>query len=159
MRTTCVIAAVLSLSLFGCTEHNPRAATKINQEASLSGDLSLNPLGGKVITSWIDSRNSTMSTLFGNDVATQYARTNSKHDYPSGSILSLVTWNQQEDDRWFGAKIPASVKSVEIVAVDNGRYSYKKYEGRPLRQILAQEDPTPNDRAAYLLSQRPAVMP
>jgi len=57
---------------------------------------------------------------------------------PNGSALSLVTWTQQEDSRWFGAKIPAPVKSVEFVFVStaaDGRpsYSYRKFEGTPLK--------------------------
>ena len=105
-----------------------------------------------------------MFTLYGNDIAVRYSRTNSQHNYPNGSVLSLVTWTQQEDSRWFGAKIPDQVKSVEFVfvgAAENGRpsYSYQKYEGTPLKRVSAQEGPTLSDRGAYLVSQRAAVMP
>ncbi|MGA7237229.1 MAG: hypothetical protein WBY44_16205 [Bryobacteraceae bacterium] len=41
--------------------------------------------------------------------------------YPIGAVLALVTWTKQEDDRWFGARIPAEVKSVEFVGVTAGR--------------------------------------
>jgi hypothetical protein len=41
---------------------------------------------GWVVTSWIDPRNATMSTLYGN---------------------TLVTWKQAPDEHWFGAKIAA----------------------------------------------------
>jgi hypothetical protein len=105
-----------------------------------------------------------MSTLYGNDLATGYARTNSQHNFPNDSVLSLVTWTQRDDDRWFGAKIPDQVKSVEFVFVGvaaDGRpsYSYQEYEGKPLKRVTAQEGRTLNDREAYLLSQRAAVMP
>jgi hypothetical protein len=103
-----------------------------------------------------------MSTLYGNDVAVQYARTNEQYNYPAGSILSVVTWKQQEDPRWFGARIPATVKSVEYVTVkaasdQKPSWSYQSYEGTPLKKTLAQEGP--NDRVSWLLSQRAAVMP
>jgi hypothetical protein len=112
----------------------------------------------------IDRADSTMSTLYGNDLAVGYARTHSQHDYPLGSVLALVTWTQQDDPRWFGAKIPDGVKSVEFVTAGSGAdgrlvYSYKKYEGAPLQGSSAQESLAPNERAAYLLSQRAAVMP
>ena len=105
-----------------------------------------------------------MYTLFGNDLAVQYAHTNPQHDYPAGSVLSLVTWSQQEDPRWFGENIPAAPKSVEFVTVgvtDNHKpvYSYQDYEGAPLKKISAQESPRPEGRTAYLLSQPAAVMP
>jgi hypothetical protein len=164
MKLITVVSAVLSLSIFGCADQNPRVATKINLEGSLVGDFPWNPLQGKVITSWIDKQNSTMSTLYGNDPAVQYARSNPQHNYPSGSVLSLVTWNQKEDDRWFGAKIPAAPRSVEFVTVGSTEdhrpwISYQQFEGAPLKKISAQDGPVPNDRAAYLLSQRAAVMP
>jgi hypothetical protein len=157
---------VVLLGLCGCQGVNPRVTTRLNQQAALAGDLPLNPVQGKVITSWIDKsdpQHPTMSTLYGNDVAVQFARTNAGHDYPAGTVLSLVTWNQQEDERWFGGNIPASPKSVEIVTVTASAaktaFSYQRYEGAPLRKAASETGPTPGDRSNYLLSQRAAVMP
>jgi hypothetical protein len=114
----CFLTAALSLGLVGCSDRtNPRVETKLNQDAALVGDLPSNPLQGRVITSWINKRDATMSTLYGNDVAVRYARTSAERMYPAGSVLSVVTWSQQEDPRWFGAKIPQKVESVEFVAV------------------------------------------
>lgn len=164
MKRTCLVAVVLTLCLVACAGDEPKISATFNQDASLSGELPANPLQWRVITSAINSADSTMSTLYGNDVAVQYARTNSRHDYPTGSILSLVTWTQREDSRYFGAKIPDEVKSVEFVFVqasEDGRstYSYQVYEGKPLKRVIAQEGPNPTSDAAYLLSQRAAVMP
>jgi hypothetical protein len=105
-----------------------------------------------------------MSTLYGNDLAVDYARTNPLHDYPAGAILALVTWAQAEDPRWFGAKIPMQVKSVEFLAISDTpigqrSYSYQKLEGTPLKQSTAEQSTSPAGRAAYLLSERAAVMP
>lgn len=160
----CLLAWILSLSMFGCSGAETKISATINQGASLFGPLPANPLQWKIITSTIDKADSTMSTLYGNDPAVRYARANSQHSYPTGSVLSLVTWTQREDDRWFGAKTPDRVKSVEFVFVDaaaDGRqsYSYREYEGAPLTMVFEQKGFTPNDRAVYLLSQRAAVMP
>jgi hypothetical protein len=158
LKTLCLLGVAVA-GLAGCSEQtNPRVATRLNEDAALRGALPSNPLQGKVITSWIDKRGSTMSTLFGNDVAVQYARTNGAMTYPAGSVLSVVTWGQQEDPRWFGGKIPQTPKSVEFVTV-GGTYSYQRYEGSPLKQVASEDTATPNDRAAYLLAQRAAVMP
>src|SRR5271170_8158988 len=102
-----MLGAVLVVGLTGCSDQlNSRVATKLNQDAMLVGDLPSNPLNGKVIiTSWISKQDSTMSTMFGNDVAVQYARTNAGMMYPAGAVLSVVTWGQQEDPRWFGGNI------------------------------------------------------
>jgi len=128
------------------------------------GSLPWNPLQGSVITSSVDRQSSTMSTLYGNDVSVQHSRTNSNSDYPPGSALSLVTWTQREDPRWFGANIPGQVKSVEFVNVtagDNGQpsYAYESYTGSPLKRTLSEGDRSSGSRAAYLLSLRASVMP
>jgi hypothetical protein len=164
MKTRYLLGMVLALSVFGCAGDEPRITATFNQSAALVGNLPANPLQWKVVSSGINQEDSTMSTLYGNDIAVQYSRTNSQHNYPNGSVLSLVTWMQGEDSRWFGAKIPDQVKSVEFIfvgAAGDGRpsYSYQKYEGTPLKKLSMQEDRAPNDRAAYLLSQRAAVMP
>ncbi|MFZ0278451.1 MAG: cytochrome P460 family protein [Candidatus Sulfotelmatobacter sp.] len=168
LNGVCLFAGILLLGMFlsmsGCSGAEPKISATINQSASLVGALPANPLQWKIITSTIDKADSTMSTLYGNDLAVRYARANSQHNYPTGSVLSLVTWTQREDDRWFGAKIPDRVKSVEFVFVDaaaDGRqaYSYQQYEGTPLTMVSEQKGFTPNDRTAYLLTQRAAVLP
>lgn len=164
MKTISLLGAVLLLGAAGCTQTNPRVATRLNDEASLTGDLPVNPLQWKVITSAIDHRNATMYTVFGNDQAVQYARTHAQQDYPSGAVISLVTWTQQEDPRWFGGQIPKAPKSVEFVTISTGPdqkpdYKYEDYEGTPLKKTSANESPSPQGRAEYLLNQRAAVMP
>jgi len=164
MKRTCLIGMVLAVTILGCAGDEPKVSATFNRSASLTGELPANPLQWKIITSAVDAAHSTMSTLYGDDLAVRYARANLRHNYPDGSVLSLVTWTQREDTRWFGAKIPGEVKSVEFVFVkvsDDGRssYSYQAYEGKPLKRVSAHEGPAPNERAAYLLSQRAAVMP
>ena len=154
-----LFSAVLAAGLVSCSDKtNPRVATRLNDEAALVGELPSNPLKGRVITSWVNKRDATMSTLFGNDVAVQYARTNAEMKYPAGSVLSVVTWSQQEDPRWFGGSIPQKTRAVEFVKVMGpGAYSYQRYEGSPLKKV--EDGVAPNDRASYVLSQRAAVMP
>jgi hypothetical protein len=154
----------LCLSLGACSTETPNTTATFNQEASLTGNLPANPLQWKIITSVLSANDSTMSTLYGNDVAVQYARTHAEHDYPDGSTLALVTWAQTDDPRWFGAKIPSQVKSVEFVSVrgadgDKTPNAYVKYEGTPLKMTTLQEGLKPSERTEFLLSLRAAVMP
>lgn len=72
-----------------------------NDEAALVDNLPDNPLKWKVITSAINGKKGTTYTVFGNDVAVQYARSNAAQDYPAGAVISLLTWSQQEGARWF----------------------------------------------------------
>ena len=105
-----------------------------------------------------------MSTLYGNDAAVEHARMHLQHEFPVGSEISLVTWTQRADPRWFGARIPEQVKSVEfvtVVATPDGQpaFSYELYAGTPLKISSAQISGLPSERASYLLAQRAAVMP
>jgi hypothetical protein len=153
-----ILGAAMVLMLAGCSSGvNPRVATRLNDDAAVAVD-GANPMRGKVITSWIDKGHGTMSSLIGNDAAVAFARTNGQGNYPAGSVLSVVTWEQQEDPRWFGGQIPAKPRSVEVVTVGS-TYSYKRYEGAPLRVVAQEDGAAPGERAAYVLAQRAAVMP
>jgi hypothetical protein len=161
-----LIGFIVALTQCGCSSSSSRVSARVsaalNQNAAVAGDLSENPLHWKVITSTIDRSNSTLATLFGNDPAVEYARSHSQQDYPSGSVLSLVTWTQREDPRWFGANIPDRVKSVEFVTIGSGpnqTTSYEEYEGTPLKQMPTPDLALAKERTAYLLSLRAAVMP
>jgi hypothetical protein len=161
VRMILLLGAVLVVGLVGClNETNPRVAARLNQDAALTGEMPSNPLQGKVITSWVNKQDATMSTLLGNDIAVRYARTNAEMMYPVGEVLSAVTWGEQEDPRWFGGNIPQRPKAVEFVSVTGpGVFSYQRYEGSPLKKVADVEGSDPKDRAAYLLAQRAAVMP
>jgi hypothetical protein len=163
-KGACLFGFIIAVSQFGCSGNSSRVSAALNKNAALAGDIPENPLRWKVITSTIDRSDSTMATLFGNDLAVEYVRSHSQKDYPAGSVLSLVTWNQREDPRWFGANIPNRIKSVEFVTVsaqpnEPPSYSYEEYEGSPLAKTTAQEPAVAKERTAYLLSLRAAVLP
>ena len=159
-----VFTMPLPLAALGSSNSSARVPSSINEGAALTGSLPWNPLQWSVITSSVEKESSTMSTLYGNDIAVRYARDNPQHDYPTGAVLALVTWTQKEDPHWFGARIPRQVKSVEFVTVTAGPnnqplYSYENYQGWPLRKSSSPADRGAQNRAEYLLSQRSAVMP
>lgn len=163
-RQPLLLALVCALGLLGCSSHPPAGAPTLNQGAKVIGDLPINPLSWRVITSLADKTSSTMSTLYGNDLAVDYARTHPDSRYPDGSVLALVTWAQQNDPRWFGAKIPAHVSSMEMLTIGalpdgHATYSYLEFTGTPLKQSSAEQTATPSGRALFLLSQRAAVFP
>jgi hypothetical protein len=159
----CAVVAVLALSSGSC--RGPQAVTaSINDAAGINGQLPRNPLGWNVITTSIDRSSSTISTLYGNNIAVQYARSNSQHDYPVGSVLSLVTWKEQEDPRWFGARIPGPVKSVEFVSISGVPANqtsplYERYEGSPLAKTPTADADFNHARVTYVMSLRASVLP
>lgn len=164
-----MIAFVTAAVFSGCSSagHVAPLTATINENASLSAAdsnaLPANPLKWRVITSAIDTQNSTMSTLYGNNTAIQYARSNAKHDYPPGSRIALVTWTRRDDPRYFGAKIPDHIKSIEFVLVTElpgeTSFAYQKFEGAPLAKTASDESSNPSPSARALLALRAAVLP
>lgn len=155
-----LIAAALLFPLAGCRSKSAEPNT--NQQAALTGALPYNPLAWKVVTSWVNDRDATMSTLYGNDVAVRYARTHADQAYPGGSVLGLVTWEERDDPHWFGARIPSTVKSVEFVSIrsaEKGNPAYEVYQGSPLQKVSLADNAIIGARIEYVLSQRAAVTP
>ena len=160
-----IFSSLVFLSILsGCTD---KKINRYNEEASLSDTLSFHPLEWKVISSYVNGDHNTMSTLYGNDTAVQYARLGLA--YPAGSAIALVTWSQREDPHWHGARIPGAIQSIEQVLftapVGSGITSekekvkilYERYEGKPLRKIHSIENV--NNRIAYLVTQKASVIP
>jgi len=159
-----VLAAALLLMLVGCSEPNARVNTRLNRNAEVSGELPYNPLQWEVIASTLNHNDHALATLLGNDQAIAHARKTASHEYPAGSVLSVITWSQEEDPRWFGGNIPGNVRSVEFLEVQPGQdgggtYLYSLYGGSPLRRLVSTAEKSPTGRAAYILGQRAAVMP
>lgn len=155
-----VLLAVLLLPFAGCKGKPVEVNT--NLQAALTGALPYNPLAWRVVTSWGNDRDATMSTLYGNDAAVQYARTHRDEAYPEGAVLALVTWEERDDPHWFGAQIPSTVKSVEFVSIPSGgkqNPAYEIYQGSPLEKVSLGDNAIISARIDYVLSQRAAVMP
>jgi hypothetical protein len=165
------LVACVCFVFSGCPDGShiaPLTAT-VNETASLPAAvvsvLPANPLEWRIITSAIDPQNSTMSTLYGNDIAVQYARSNSKHDYPPGSQIALVTWTRRDDSRYFGARIPDTIKTIEFVSVNAAseggttQYAYDRFEGTPLAKTQSDVSAPPSPSDFALLNLRAAVLP
>ena len=161
MKPIQVLAA--ALLLIGCSQPNARVATRFNCDAEVSGELPYNPLQWEVIASTLNHNDHTLATVLGNDRAIACTRKNATHAYAAGSVLSVITWSQEEDPRWFGGNIPGKVRSVEFLEVqsgqDHGTCLYTMYRGSPLRKLVSTEEKSPTGRAACILGQRAAVMP
>ncbi|SDI11342.1 hypothetical protein [Chryseobacterium jejuense] len=133
----------------------------LNLEASIeqSDELKENPLLMKPITSSIQPKIKTMSTLYGNDIAFDYAKTNFSSDYPENAVLYEVTWAQKPDELWFGANIPKSMISVEKISfLDKGLILYEMFQGKALKRVKT-DNKNENLRIDAILSQKMAVSP
>jgi hypothetical protein len=144
-----------SVLLSSCTD-GPGRVKLINDTASLPPAFNFDKLGLKVMSSSMNKKRNTMSTLYANPVALQHAIKGLKEHVP-GEIFALVTWKKQADDHWFGANIPGELQSIELVNTTSTAANYKNYEGKAL--TLNVDTTKQQQRISYILSQQPSVMP
>lgn len=143
--------------LYSC--NNIQKQSNLNDNGSILelGDLKENPLLLEVITTSINGKDETLSTLYGNKIAVDYATKHIEINYPYGSVLYEVTWRQEPDAVWFGANIPSNLISVEkVIFPKENEPSYTLYKGKPLKKI---KHSNVNDRLTKILSKRYAVTP
>jgi len=128
-----------------------------DQATSLPDSIGAHPLTGKVITTIVNTREGTMSTLYGNDVAVHSSRTGLP--YAAGSAVTLLTWSQRDDTHWFGGRIPKGLLSVETISFNAaGTPAYTRYEGSP----LAKKVPPAGfvaQRLQYITAKKASIMP
>lgn len=159
MRLIYALMIVITLFGFGCSGHVDNAQL-VNREASLPSSFQFEAKGlTKVISSSINRKKGTMSTLYGNDQAFQYAHTHADSSYPNGAVLALVTWKQQEDAHWFGANIPGALQSIELVKINGTNASYEQFTGTALAPATNTDTGLITKRTRYILDEKPAVTP
>ena len=147
------------LLLFSCN-HNGELPDNINTKASFPDSIPFSPAGLKVLTSFINPKDASMSTLYGNPLARQKAIGLHKA-LAGGELFTLVTWKQQPDKHWFGANIPGDLQSVEVLKTNSNGATvvihYQRYEGSAL--VPNPDTLHANERIKFMLDQRPSVMP
>ena len=139
---------------FSCNTAKPELQTAFNENASIN-KINQNPLNGTAINTFINTKEHTTSILYGNKIAAQYAITKGDGNYPMGAVLSMVTWKQMSDPRWFGANIPDSVIKVEVVKFDDS-VSYSCYSGKDMKSVSNTKD---DSAIQWMRSQRNLILP
>jgi hypothetical protein len=142
-----------------------------HRAAALPASLPYQPLGWSAITMYVDARNHTMATLYGNSSAMQavHARlvadadakgTAYRPSYPAGALLALVTWAQRDDPHWFGARIPDTPQTVEFAQIEpTGKAnSYRRFAGPDLIEDHANAA-VALERVDFILNLAPARLP
>jgi hypothetical protein len=158
-NTSHIILASLALILSACGD-NTNHTELINTKASLPPSFNFPKLGLKVISSSINKKQGTMSTLYGNAQALNNAETDNKVIVPY-EILALVTWKQQSDEHWFGANIPGDLQTVEMIKTTPGgpgtSINYQRFKGKNLNfntDTLGRQA-----RIKYIFDLKPSIMP
>ncbi|MCS4302458.1 MAG: hypothetical protein P0Y62_19065 [Candidatus Chryseobacterium colombiense] len=124
---------LILILIISCSEKS-QELLNINASIQQSNELKENPLLMHPITFSIKPKDSTMSTLYGNEIAFDYAKQHSDFKYPKGAILYEVTWRQKSDELWFGGNIPKEIYSVEKISFDNDNSVYEKFKGKTLKK-------------------------
>ncbi len=160
MKPQIITLLFLALAVSSCSEKKSPDEI-INEKASLPEALNWEAAGYKVITSYIDKKDSTMSILYGNDLARKTFIA-SENRVIRGEMLVLVTWKQKADENWFGANIPGKLNTIELIKISAGNsgataIAYSLYKGKA---FILSKDTTDNQvRIRYIFSQQPSVMP
>lgn len=132
----------------------------VNGQASLPTSFNFESLGLKAIASFINKKSGKMSTMYANEMGAQYVISDLKNHVP-GEVIVLITWEQKNDDRWFGAKVPGELMMLEVVktAILNNKITinYEKHLGEKL--IKVPDSTQQQSRIKFILNQKPSVMP
>ena len=156
--TTITLAGLLAL---GACSQKQAPAGQLNEAASLPTSFNFDKLDLRVLSTFVNRRQATTATLYGNDLAHQAALGGTGAAQP-GELLALATWRQQADPNWFGARIPGALQSLELLRTTPGEagrpvVSYQCFTGKDL--TLRTDTLHQQARIAYLLAQKPAFMP
>lgn len=150
--------ALAVLIWFSACNRKPASTALINQKASLPATFSVSKLNQKVLTSFINYRDSSMSILYG-DTSAEAALRSGQPATSADYKFTLVTWHQQDDPHWFGARIPGNLVSVEQLSkqAGSGGITYQRYKGNKLTGVT---DTTGNaSRIAFILSKKLSILP
>lgn len=156
-KNDCVYTYPLHLSSSVATKtataHTLESA--FNDAASIASPAGLRPLQGIVLNSYVNAKAQTMATLYGNKTAADYLRNHADGLYPDGAELTLVTWQQQPDPRWFGGNIPGAAQRVEVVKFDKGPH-YTYYQCNPWQEAA---NPKADSAMQWIIKQRMMILP
>ena len=156
--STIALAGLLALS--ACSQPEVLAG-QLNEAASLPTAFNFSKLGLRVLSSSVNRRQATIATLYGNDLARQTALGGTGNAQP-GEVMALLTWQQRADPNWFGARIPGALQSLELLrtgpaGAGHPAVTYQYFTGKNL--TLRADTTHQQARIAYLLAQKPAVLP
>lgn len=145
--------------------HIDREGIVNNAASSLPASLPWQPLAWRALTMYTDPGTRRTATLYGNDTAVQALERKDlalgrPPDYPSGSVLALVTWAQRDDPHWFGGRIPNTPLAVEFVQTSsgNGADVYRVFEGKALAETQRNSQYSAQ-RRDFILNLKPASLP
>ncbi|MET0636752.1 MAG: hypothetical protein ABWZ25_12050 [Chitinophagaceae bacterium] len=141
----------LTVLLFACRQ----ATSELNNAAEDNGSIPAHSLDGTVMNIFVNTKLNTTSTLYRNDISRTDSATDIDLDARPASMLTLVTWKQRPNPRWYGANMPDSLLSVETLRIHLDTF-YEYYAGRPLKLAV---NPDSTERKIWIARQEPMILP
>lgn len=153
------ISHCILLLLFTVSACMP-APENINVPASLPEDFQFEKMGLKTIGATINPEAGTNGILYGNNNALTSLK-NPALSIKGEKILTLVTWKQRDDPRWFGAKSPYDFLMIEVLKTNNSFNENQKitYELIKGKTFTTHHETDTGKRIQLITAIRPAVMP
>ena len=149
MKTNMQVLVLPAILLMLSCRTKPDTDQLLNKKAAVPKAFSWNPEGFKVINTAFNRKSHTTSTLYGK--------------YQSGKETRiLLTWQQEEDSHWLGARIPGKFLSAERLEIQKQASgitdtSYFRFqEGSSAVYKLASPD---QERIQYICTLQPAITP
>jgi len=156
------IMAGIAIAMTACTNAPDNHAGEINTKASLPDNFNFKNKGLHVITSSVNKRKNTTAVLYGNAAAQKFARTAVPAD-SVGVVMTLVTWNQEDDGRWFGAHIPGDLLCAETVTITGTpaapQIKFELFNGALLTRETNTDSVNTAQRIKYILGQKASIVP
>ena len=156
------IMTCFALTLTACTTTPDNHAGELNTRASLPDSFNFKSKGLHVITSSINKRENTTAVLYGNAAAQKFARAAVPAD-SVGVVMTLVTWNQEDDGRWFGARIPGDLLCAETVTITGKpaapQIKFELFNGALLKRETDTDGIDTAQRIKYILGQKASILP
>jgi len=156
------IMTCLALILTGCTTTPNNHAGELNTKASLPASFNFKNKGLHVITSSVNKRENTTAVLYGNAAAQKFAATTAPTD-SIGVLMTLVTWNQEDDERWFGGRIPGDLLCAETVTITGTpaapQIKFELFNGALLTRETNTDSVDTAQRIKYILGRKASILP
>jgi len=114
----------------------------------------------KVITTFANRKQKTMSVLYGNEAARKSAM-GGYQTHVAGEIFELVTFKQEDNTHWYGSYINGAVQSIEnltATGTDAKSLIYRLVQGKAPLNTHGQPM-TGDERIIDILAHRPSVFP
>jgi hypothetical protein len=116
----------------------------------------------EVISSSANRNDFTLSVLYGNAQA-RLSSLDSEGRHTPGEVLTLVTWQQVHNPRWYGSNLNGRIKSIETVQVlpapdSSLRYEYEIKNDAPMGD-RNENYKVRQQRIHYIISRKPSVFP